>query len=102
MLSRLAVGRNELLKRQGWDVNADGLFGAPNLRVVVGDPPPVRSSHALAYDASAGKVILFGGYGFDGSLNDTWAYDYASNNWTNRNPANPPPVRDAHALAPTM
>ena len=56
----------------------------------------------MAYDASAGKVILFGGYGFDGSLNDTWAYDYASNNWTNRNPANPPPVRDAHALAPTM
>jgi glutamate/tyrosine decarboxylase-like PLP-dependent enzyme len=33
----LAAGRNELLKRLGWDVNVDGLFGAPNLRVVVGE-----------------------------------------------------------------
>lgn len=32
----LAAARSELLRRQGWDVEADGLYGAPNLRVLVG------------------------------------------------------------------
>ena len=35
-LCGLAAGRNSLLKRLGWDANADGLFGAPSLRVVLG------------------------------------------------------------------
>ena len=63
-------------------------------------PLPARAEHALAYDASAGKVILFGGIGWGGSdLNDTWAYNYASNSWSNRNPASPPLARNSHALA---
>ena len=33
----LAAGRYRLLERLGWDVNAEGLFGAPRLRVVTGD-----------------------------------------------------------------
>lgn len=32
----LAAARGELLRRVGWDVEADGLYGAPNLRVLVG------------------------------------------------------------------
>ena len=32
----LAAARSELLRRQGWDVEADGLYGAPNLRVLLG------------------------------------------------------------------
>lgn len=32
----LAAARGALLLRQGWDVEADGLYGAPNLRVLVG------------------------------------------------------------------
>jgi glutamate/tyrosine decarboxylase-like PLP-dependent enzyme len=47
-LCGLAAGCNELLKRQGWDVNADGLFGAPNLRVVVGE-----QAHATVFKALA-------------------------------------------------
>lgn len=35
--SALAAARHALLQRQGWDVEADGLFGAPPLTVVVGD-----------------------------------------------------------------
>jgi glutamate/tyrosine decarboxylase-like PLP-dependent enzyme len=35
-LCGLAAGRHELLKRAGWDVNAQGLFGAPPIRVVLG------------------------------------------------------------------
>ena len=33
----LAAARHELLRRAGWDVEADGLQGAPRVRVVVGD-----------------------------------------------------------------
>lgn len=35
-LCGLAAGRHEILKRSGWDVNSQGLFGAPPMRVVVG------------------------------------------------------------------
>jgi glutamate/tyrosine decarboxylase-like PLP-dependent enzyme len=33
----IAAARNELLRRQGWDVVADGLVGAPEIRVLVGE-----------------------------------------------------------------
>ena len=32
----LAAARDELLRRQGWDIHENGLFGAPPLRVVLG------------------------------------------------------------------
>ncbi len=35
--SALAAARHSLLRRAGWDVEADGLFGAPPITVVVGD-----------------------------------------------------------------
>ena len=33
----LAAARHEVLKRSGWDVEADGLFGAPEVAVVAGE-----------------------------------------------------------------
>lgn len=44
----LAAARYELLKRQGWDVNANGLFGAPSLRVVVSEQAHGTVLKALA------------------------------------------------------
>src|SRR5262249_27345609 len=35
-LSGLCAGRNELLRRRGWDVASKGLYGAPKIRVVAG------------------------------------------------------------------
>lgn len=35
--SALAAGRHALLERIGWNVEADGLFGAPSITVVVGE-----------------------------------------------------------------
>ena len=35
--SGLAAGRDALLARQGWDAQADGLFGAPEIHVIVGE-----------------------------------------------------------------
>lgn len=33
----LAAGRHAILQKQGWDVNANGLFGAPRIRVIVNE-----------------------------------------------------------------
>lgn len=47
-LCGLAAGRNELLRRLGWDVNSDGLFDAPQLRVVLGE-----QAHATVFKTLA-------------------------------------------------
>jgi glutamate/tyrosine decarboxylase-like PLP-dependent enzyme len=44
----LAAARHTLLKRAGWDVEEDGLFGAPPLRVVAGDEVHTSALKALA------------------------------------------------------
>ena len=44
----IAAGRNEILKRLHWDVNVKGLFGAPKLRVVLGD-----QAHATVFKGLA-------------------------------------------------
>ena len=33
----LAAGRHAIMQKQGWDVNANGLFGAPPMRVIVNE-----------------------------------------------------------------
>ncbi|HMI56500.1 MAG TPA: aminotransferase class V-fold PLP-dependent enzyme [Gemmatimonadaceae bacterium] len=44
----LAAARHSLLARAGWDVEAQGLFGAPSLTVVVGEEVHVTALKALA------------------------------------------------------
>lgn len=53
--SGLAAGRYRLLKTQNWDVNKQGLMGAPRLRVVAG-----RDAHATAV-----KAVSLLGFGTD-------------------------------------
>ena len=43
----LAAARHELLRRAGWDVEADGLQGAPTIRVIVGEEVHVSVIGAL-------------------------------------------------------
>ncbi len=45
----LAAARSEVLRRVGWDVEADGLFGAPPIRVVVGEDIHVSALSALQF-----------------------------------------------------
>ena len=47
-LTCLAAARHALLARQGWDVERDGLFAAPPLRVVVGEEAHVSILKALS------------------------------------------------------
>ena len=46
--SALAAARTALLKRAGWDVEEDGLFGAPPIHVVVSDEVHVSVLKALS------------------------------------------------------
>lgn len=45
-LTCLAAARGELLRRVGWDVEANGLFGAPPIRVIIGE-----EAHASVFSA---------------------------------------------------
>jgi glutamate/tyrosine decarboxylase-like PLP-dependent enzyme len=47
-LCGLAAGRYSLLKKHGWDVNENGLFGAPPIRVVVS-----QQAHGTVFKALA-------------------------------------------------
>lgn len=44
----LAAGRHVLLSREGWDVEADGLFSAPPINVIVGEEVHVSVLKALS------------------------------------------------------
>src|SRR5688572_20438303 len=46
-LTGLASARHALLRRAGWDVESDGLFGAPELKVIVGEEAHVTVRKAL-------------------------------------------------------
>ena len=45
----LAAGRDTLLAEQGWDSVAEGLFGAPPIRVVVSDAAHASITKALGF-----------------------------------------------------
>src|SRR5438105_5579325 len=59
--------------------------------------PSARSSPAMTYDPVSKKVILFGGFGLTGYLNDTWTFDGTT--WTKLQTATAPPVRTAASMA---
>ena len=56
-----------------------------------GTIPEARSGASLVLDPSTGKLIMYGGIGADGQLNDTWAYDPAANTWTDLKPSGTAP-----------
>lgn len=61
--------------------------------------PFARVWHSMTYDAIHDRIILFGGYDTESYFNDTWAYDYNSNIWTNMSAQPAPFFRWGHALA---
>lgn len=68
-----------------------------------GRRPWARHGHALVYEPTHGKIILFGGTSMAGlllGLNDLWIYDPAANTWTMLTPnGDVPPGRSGHSLA---
>jgi glutamate/tyrosine decarboxylase-like PLP-dependent enzyme len=54
----LAAARNAVLRRAGWDVEQDGLQGAPRIRVVVGEEAHATIFSALRYlGLGAGRAL---------------------------------------------
>jgi N-acetylneuraminic acid mutarotase len=53
--------------------------------------PGVRFGASMVYDSESDVIVLFGGIDFPNFLGhhiqQTWAYDFDSNNWTNMEPA---------------
>jgi len=65
-----------------------------------GEVPSGRSDAGMTYDPRTGKVILFGGVDSDfNCLDDTWAYDSASNSWTEYATGEAPSARSGVGLA---
>ena len=62
--------------------------------------PGPRDGYGLAYDKKNEVMILFGGYvpGV-GNTDETWEYDFASNNWTKIQTNGNPPVRSFPGIA---
>jgi hypothetical protein len=62
--------------------------------------PPPHHFAAMAYHPAADRVVLFGGYDIwqDAVLNDTWAYDYNTNTWTELHPDVSPSPRLYHTM----
>jgi Galactose oxidase, central domain len=61
------------------------------------ESPSARALPSMAYDAAAGKVVLFGGFDSSGTLSDTWVWN--GSDWKQEHPANSPPARASAAMA---
>lgn len=66
-------------------------------QVSVSASPPPRFSSAIAYDAVAQKVVMFGGRQTSAFLGDTWAFDGTS--WTQLTSPKSPAPRQNHLMA---
>lgn len=51
--------------------------------------PPARWNSVMCFDAERGEIVLFGGWGQNGELNDTWVWD--GEDWLQKNPDFSPP-----------
>jgi N-acetylneuraminic acid mutarotase len=64
--------------------------------------PSRRAGHRIAYDAQSDRLILFGGFRAeslnDPAFDDTWAYDFDSNQWTLMKPEVSPSARMYHSM----
>jgi hypothetical protein len=59
--------------------------------------PAMRYGAVMAYDTSTGQLVLFGGNGGSGFLDDTWTWD--GSNWTQQTPPSSPAARELAAMA---
>jgi hypothetical protein len=59
--------------------------------------PAGREAPGLAYDGATHSTVLFGGWGNQGYVPDTWVWD--GRVWTQRHPASWPPGRESMGIA---
>lgn len=61
--------------------------------------PSPRTSHGMAYDSESDRTILYGGITPEGLSNETWAYDFNMNTWTNMTATDTPSALDIDVIA---
>ena len=65
--------------------------------IPLADMPPGVNKPSLAYDSLRDRLVRFGGYGRDGTSNETWEYDGQS--WIQRTDVGAPPARGRAGMA---
>ena len=63
--------------------------------------PTLQSEYDMAYDSKNKKLIAYGGRtGFPdfNNVNETWAFDYSTQEWENLQASNSPPWRSSHTM----
>ncbi|MHA1422690.1 MAG: Kelch repeat-containing protein [Candidatus Thorarchaeota archaeon] len=65
------------------------------------DDVPLRMGSDLVYDSETDRVIFFGGAteNLQPVYDDTWSFDYETNEWTNMEPLINPPSTEWHQIA---
>ena len=58
-----------------------------------GPRPNIRYGHAAIFDAARDRMVISHGFTDQGRFDDTWAFDFQSNSWTNISPADGRPLR---------
>jgi hypothetical protein len=107
-MDHLGDGSGAILRRAGLSVLAALLAGGAVTAAILGvhrpaagpvssAAPPARSAAAMAEDPAHGDVVLFGGQGASGLLDDTWLWNGSS--WSEARPAHNPPPRYGAQLA---
>jgi len=96
------LGSGILLFGGGWveDLNDTWFWdGASWQQLEPSASPPARGNHAMVWDDTRGRIVLFGGRNANGTayLADTWEFDGSS--WHQRFPPSSPPARAHHAMA---
>jgi N-acetylneuraminic acid mutarotase len=65
--------------------------------------PRLLVGQRIAYDSESDRIILFGGWDLakltpGGLVNETWAYDYNTDTWTNMAPSFRPQIRNYQGM----
>jgi hypothetical protein len=104
--------KNRMIIYGGWDKEAKEYFGdtwafyfaAPPdtmgrwVKIKTKKSQPPKRRHAVGvYDAAKNWLIICGGFGEEGPLNDVWAFDLAADAWINITPG-PQPRIDHQAI----
>jgi len=61
--------------------------------------PSGRADHAMAYDSSSNRVIMFGGWTGLARSDETWAFEFGTNKWTEMSPVIVPSARTGAGMA---
>jgi hypothetical protein len=64
----------------------------------VSPPPRAWDTDGMAYDPATETIVMFGGSGGSGYLNDTWEWNGKTKTWTERFPVSSPPPRHGAPL----